>query len=119
MTYIWEELALVDTYYVKLTINVSYLFESFGTHGLHSLPIGEGFSKIDIRMGGKCLPLNSFSLPVMSGYRVGGVASVSAELYSKAFAASNFVALHPSEELGGLPCEHGPDNQLNMALEFR
>ena len=49
--YIWEELALVDAYYVKLTINVADLFESLGTQGLHSLPIGEGFSKNDMRTG--------------------------------------------------------------------
>ena len=54
----------------------------------------------------------------MSGYGVCGVAGVSAELDPQAFAASDFVALHPSEELGGLPCEHGPNNQLNVALEF-
>jgi hypothetical protein len=54
----------------------------------------------------------------MSGYRVCGVASVSTELDPQAFAASDFVAFNPSEELGGLPCEHRTDNQLNVALEF-
>ena len=28
------------------------------------------------------------------------------------------MALDPSEELGGLPCEHRTDNQLNVTLEF-
>ena len=43
-TYIREELTLVDANYVKLTINIADLFESLGTQGLHSLPIGEGVS---------------------------------------------------------------------------
>ena len=54
----------------------------------------------------------------MSGNRVYRVASVGAELDSQALAAGDLVPFHPSEELGGLPGEHGTNNQLNMALEF-
>ena len=56
LDYIWEELALVDANNVKLAIKVADLFESLGTLGLHSLPIGQGFSKYDMRMGGKHYP---------------------------------------------------------------
>jgi len=54
----------------------------------------------------------------MSGNRVYRVASVGAELDPQALAAGDLVPFHPSEELGGLPGEHGTNNQLNVALEF-
>ena len=54
----------------------------------------------------------------MSGNRVCGVASVGAELDPQALAAGDLVPFHPAEELGGLPGEHGTNNQLNVALEF-
>jgi hypothetical protein len=56
LDYIWEELALIDANNVKLAIKVANLFESLGTQGLHGLPIGQGFSKNDAKMGGKTLP---------------------------------------------------------------
>jgi hypothetical protein len=54
----------------------------------------------------------------MSGNRVYRVASVGAELDPQALAAGDLVPFHPAEELGGLACEHGTNNQLNVALEF-
>ena len=68
------------------------------------------------KWAGKRFP--DVSLPVMSGNRVCGVASVRAELDPQALAAGDLVPFHPAEELGGLPGEHWTNNQLNVALEF-
>jgi hypothetical protein len=55
----------------------------------------------------------------MSGDGVRGVASVLTELDLEALAASDLMSLHSTEELGGLPCEHGANYQLNVPLELR
>ena len=55
----------------------------------------------------------------MSGNRVIRVASVVTELYSEALTTSDLMSLHSTEELGGLPCEHGANYQLNVPLELR
>ncbi len=55
----------------------------------------------------------------MSCDSIASVAVVLAELNAEALAACDLMTLHASEELSRLAGEHGPNDELNVALEFR
>ena len=54
----------------------------------------------------------------MCGDRVDGVAAVFGIFHLEYFVAGNLVPLEPSQQLGTLPREHGPADQLNMSSQL-